>query len=140
MDLLQAMESRDAQGEVAATPFASRANERFLRAEVLASLGRTAEAVQWLAALGGGSVSEIALRAPSMLRQGELYERLGRRDDAIARYQRFVELWRDADPSLQQPVAEATRRLAMLRRCTSGATPPKPGGAIDSACSRSSRP
>ena len=116
LDLLQATESRDAQGEVAATPFASRANERFLRAEVLASLGRTAEAVQWLAALGDGSVSEIALRAPSVLRQGELYERLGRRDEAIARYQRFVELWKDADPSFQQPVAEATRRLATLRR------------------------
>ena len=74
MDLLQAMESRNAQGEVAATPFASRANERFLRAEILASLGRTAEAVQWLAALGDGSVTEVAevaLRAPSNLRQGE---------------------------------------------------------------------
>jgi len=61
-------------------------------------------------------MSEIALRAPSILRQGELYERLGRRDEAIARYQRFVELWKDADPSFQQPVAEATRRLATLRR------------------------
>src|SRR6185503_3799752 len=137
LDLLQATESRDAQGEVAATPFASRANERFLRAEVLASLGRTAEAVQWLAALGDGSVSEIALRAPSMLRPGELYERLGPRDEAIARSQRFVELWTGADPSFQLPVAEATRRLATLRRCASGATPPGSAGAIDTACSLS---
>lgn len=47
--LLEALESRDWQGEVTLTPFVSRANERFLRGEVLAALGRDAEALDWFA-------------------------------------------------------------------------------------------
>jgi predicted negative regulator of RcsB-dependent stress response len=42
--LLEAIEARDWQGDVAATPFVSRVNERFLRGEVLMALKRDADA------------------------------------------------------------------------------------------------
>jgi tetratricopeptide (TPR) repeat protein len=50
--------------------------------------------------------------APVLRRTGELYEARGDRTRAAARYQRFVDLWRNADPVLQPEVAEVKRRLA----------------------------
>ena len=47
-------------------------------------------------------------------RTGELYEARGDRTRAAASYQRFVDLWRNADPVLQPEVAEVKRRLAGL--------------------------
>ena len=48
-------------------------------------------------------------------RLGALYEAKGDRTRAIANYERFVELWRTADPELQPRVAEARRRIQLLR-------------------------
>jgi hypothetical protein len=70
--------------------------------------------LQWLAALGDGSITEIPLRAPSHLRQAEIYERLGERDLAGAHYQRFAELWSRSDAEFQRLVAAAKQRLAGL--------------------------
>jgi tetratricopeptide (TPR) repeat protein len=95
--LLEQMESRDSQGDVAAIPFVSRANERFLRGQVLESLGRNDEALRWFASLGDGAVSEIPLRAPAHLRQADIYERLGMRDEATRHASRAANLWRNAD-------------------------------------------
>jgi tetratricopeptide (TPR) repeat protein len=50
--------------------------------------------------------------APVLRRAGELYEAKGDRRRAAQAYQRFVELWRRADPVLQPQVAEVRRRLA----------------------------
>ena len=47
-------------------------------------------------------------------RLGELYEAKGNRQRAASHYQRFIDLWKDADPELQPRVAEARRRLARL--------------------------
>ena len=96
--LLEQMESRDSQGDVAAIPFVSRANERFLRGQVLESLGRYDEALRWFASLGDGAVSEIPFRAPAHLRQADIYERLGMRDEAARHASRAARLWRNADP------------------------------------------
>jgi tetratricopeptide (TPR) repeat protein len=112
--LLQALECRDSQADIALTPFATRASERFLRGELLASLGRDAEALPWFASLGTGSVTELPLRALSHLRQAELHERLGDRDQSAAHYAQFLALWRDADPEFQPLVDDARRRLARL--------------------------
>jgi tetratricopeptide (TPR) repeat protein len=114
--LLDSLESEDSQGDIAVIPFVSRANERYLRAELLASLGRNAEALQWFASLGSGSVTEIPLRALSELRQAEIHERLGHRDQATAHYARFLESWRDADREFQSFADTARRRLADLTR------------------------
>ena len=102
------------QGDIAATPFATRANERFLRAEILAALGRNAEALEWFASLGDGSVTEIPLRAISHYRQGEVLERLSRPRDASAQYARFLELWSNADPEFQQMVHSARQKMTAL--------------------------
>jgi serine/threonine-protein kinase len=52
--------------------------------------------------------------APVLRRTGELYETRGDRTRAAATYQRFVDLWRNADPELQPQVVEVKRRLALL--------------------------
>jgi DNA-binding SARP family transcriptional activator len=114
--LLQSLESSDSQGDIAVTPFVGRANERFLRGELLAALGRNAEALQWFASLGDGSVTEIPLRAPSHFRQAEIHERLGNRDQAARHYAQFLRLWSAADPEFQPLVDTARRRLASLSR------------------------
>ena len=109
--LLQAMENNDIQGEIAATPFVSRANERFLRGELLAATGRNDEALRWFTSLGDGSVTEIPLRAPSHLRQAEIYEHFRKPVQAAEHYRRFVELWSNADPMFHSAVQSARQRL-----------------------------
>jgi tetratricopeptide (TPR) repeat protein len=47
-------------------------------------------------------------------RLGELYEQRGNVPKAIEHYDRFIALWRGADPELQPRVAEVRRRLALL--------------------------
>jgi tetratricopeptide (TPR) repeat protein len=54
--------------------------------------------------------------APSHLRQAEIYDRRGDRDEAVKHYRRLVELWRNADPELQPVVDGARKRLAELER------------------------
>jgi tetratricopeptide (TPR) repeat protein len=57
-----------------------------------------------------------AVYMPHILqRLGALYEAKGDREKAIGYYERFVELWRNADPELQPRVAEARRRIELLR-------------------------
>lgn len=52
---------------------------------------------------------------PVVLRRlGQLYEARGDRDRALEYYGRFVDLWKDADPSLQPKVAETRRWIAQL--------------------------
>jgi serine/threonine-protein kinase len=45
---------------------------------------------------------------------GMICERLGERADAVRAYQRFVELWGEADPEVQPRVADARRRIVQL--------------------------
>lgn len=116
LGLLETLESRDSQGDIAVIPFVTRANERYLRGELLASLGRDGEALQWFASLGGGSVTEIPLQAPSHFRQAEIHERLGHRPEATRHYARVLELWRDADPEFRRLADSARQRLAKLTR------------------------
>ena len=52
--------------------------------------------------------------ASSLKRLGELYEEQGDRDNAIQYYNRFVELWDNADPELQPQVADVRGRIARL--------------------------
>jgi tetratricopeptide (TPR) repeat protein len=54
--------------------------------------------------------------APTLKRLGELYEQRGDRRRAADSYNRFVELWKNADPELQPSVREVRARLAQLAR------------------------
>jgi tetratricopeptide (TPR) repeat protein len=58
--------------------------------------------------------------AGSYKRLGELYEAKGDRDKAIASFEKFVEMWKDAEPELQPRVAEVRERLKKLRATTKG--------------------
>ena len=53
-------------------------------------------------------------RAAILKRLGELYEARNDRDNAIEYYNRFIELWKDADPELQPQLEDVRRRLAAL--------------------------
>jgi len=48
-------------------------------------------------------------------RLGPLYEEIGDTANALRHYERFVELWRNADPALQPRVELARNRVAALR-------------------------
>jgi tetratricopeptide (TPR) repeat protein len=52
--------------------------------------------------------------APSLKRLGELYESRGDRQRALEYYGRFMELWKEADPTLQPTVREVRARMAQL--------------------------
>ncbi len=54
--------------------------------------------------------------AGSHKRLGELYDAKGSTAKAIEHYQKFVDLWKDADPELQPKVREVRARLDALRR------------------------
>ena len=53
-------------------------------------------------------------RASSHERLGQLYEAKGNAAKAAEHYQKFIDLWKNADPELQPRVSEAKRRLAKL--------------------------
>jgi tetratricopeptide (TPR) repeat protein len=62
-----------------------------------------------------GEDPEDATFYPLALRRlGEFAEQRGDRASALGYYERFVDLWRDADPELQPEVAAARRRIAAL--------------------------
>ncbi len=52
--------------------------------------------------------------APTYRRLGELYEEKGDRTTAASYYQKFVDLWRDADPDLQPQVTAVKKKLAKV--------------------------
>jgi len=59
------------------------------------------------------TVDHYAL-ASTHKRIGELYEAKGERQKAVAHYQQFVDLWKNADAEFQPRVTEVKRRLARL--------------------------
>ena len=100
-----------------ASPFFSRALDRWLRAELEEELGRPTEALGWYATLSDGW-GEFLFAAPAHMRQAQIHEGLGEVDEAIDHYERFEALWADADPELQLLVEEA--RTARERLVGSG--------------------
>ena len=54
--------------------------------------------------------------AGSHKRLGELYDAKGNTVKALENYQKFVDLWKDADPELQPKVREARARIETLRK------------------------
>jgi DNA-binding SARP family transcriptional activator/tetratricopeptide (TPR) repeat protein len=97
-----------------ADAFEPEVHDRFLRAEALLALGRLGEAARWYASIAQRAAYEQVYLAPSELRLGEIAERQGELARAARHYQRFVDLWADADSALQPQVAAARHRLAAL--------------------------
>ena len=87
---------------------------RFLRGEALLELGKDDEARRWLENGFGRTPDFMTLRAPALLRLGDIYERKGERQKAIDAYARFVRLWSACDAPLRPAVDDARARLARL--------------------------
>lgn len=98
------------------SPYYAGAFDRFLRAELLSALGRDREALKWYENLASTSTGEMLLVPMALLGQARSHERLGNRAAAAADYDRFNELWRDADPTLQPMVEQARAARARLGR------------------------
>jgi DNA-binding SARP family transcriptional activator/TolB-like protein len=87
------------------SPLFGRLHERYLRAELLALLGREAEAETWLAALGEDSPHGFIYLAASHLRRAGLHRARGELHEARVHHDRFGELWQGGDPE-PRPVLE----------------------------------
>ena len=97
------------------SPFYAGAMGRMLRAELLFNAGRLEESLGWYRGLTENSTRELVFLGPSLLRQAEILERLGRGADAVPLLERFLQLWSEADPAFQPMVTEARDRLAMVQ-------------------------
>jgi eukaryotic-like serine/threonine-protein kinase len=63
----------------------------------------------------GSAVAAFVHSYPrSFYRLGQAHERVGEPEEALAAYQRFLELWKDADPELKE-FQDAQARVAALR-------------------------
>ena len=97
------------------SPFYTIANERYLRAELLYTLEKYEEALAYFNTLTY-SIFDILYLAPSHLKQGEIYEKLGQYEKAKKHYNRFIDLWQDCDPELRLMVEKAKQRLKQLNK------------------------
>jgi tetratricopeptide (TPR) repeat protein len=86
---------------------------RYARAELLFLLGRYDDAARWFLANQRFGGDEWI--APRMRRLGQIEERRGNKEKAVAYHSRFIELWKDCDPELRPQVEEAQARLAGLQ-------------------------
>jgi tetratricopeptide (TPR) repeat protein len=93
------------------SPFYANFLERYRHGELLMETGRLEEALPWLAMVAEASPEGLVYSAPSHRLQAMIYERLGEREEAAAHYQRFLELWQDCDPELQEMVLEVRQSL-----------------------------
>ncbi len=59
-------------------------------------------------------ISQSVWRPSTLRRLAELHEERGEREKAIDYYNKFIDLWQDADPELQPQVEEVKQRLARL--------------------------
>jgi len=95
--------------------FEVQALERYTLAEAQMAMGRHEEALPRYRNVLGTSTLELALLAPAHLRQAEIHERAGRREEAARHYRAFLALWDDPDPELVPTRDAARRALQRLR-------------------------
>lgn len=91
------------------------AHERFLKAELPHAVGREEEALALYGSFPREALDLVYL-APSQRRQAQIYERLGMKREAVSHYARFADLWKEAEPELQELVAQAQNAVTRLGR------------------------
>lgn len=89
--------------------------ERMLRAETLFRAGKFADAERWYASFPEFFGNDFPILAISQLRLGEIYDRLRRREEAVAAYSRFLEMWADCDIEYRPLLEQTRRRLIALQ-------------------------
>jgi len=86
--------------------------ERFLRGEILYSMGEYEEALMWFRSMRESI--QLLSNAIRFYHQARCLEALGDHELAIEDYRTFVELWRDCDPEQRHWTEDAKQRLATL--------------------------
>jgi tetratricopeptide (TPR) repeat protein len=77
--------------------------------------GRAREEYERIISLTLGRLHWADIYAKSFYMLGKIFEEKGWRGKAIEHYEKFLELWKDADPSIAE-VEDAKKRLAGLRK------------------------
>lgn len=103
---------------------------RFAQAEVFARLGDLRRAASLYESiqrkdlgLAFGADPRWPLYARSFLARGQLYEQLGDRPRAIAAYQEFLEIWKEAAPELRDQLRLAREGIIRLRDAPAQSVP-----------------
>jgi tetratricopeptide (TPR) repeat protein len=99
-EALAALDAADWEGPSAL--FAAEASDRFFRASLLESLGRTSEAVKWYSSIAERSAYELPYLAPAQLRLAGIAKAYGDTRAARAHTDRVAQLWRHADVAVRQ--------------------------------------
>jgi len=77
------------------------------------NLERAAEEFELITTLTWGRINDGDIYAKSFYMLGKIYEEVGKKREARRNYERFLELWKNADPGLPE-VDDARARLASL--------------------------
>jgi serine/threonine protein kinase/predicted negative regulator of RcsB-dependent stress response len=72
------------------------------------------EEYEKIISLTGGRLSWGDIYAKSFYMLGKIYEQKGQKDEAIEHYEKFLDLWKNADPGIAE-VEDARKRLAGLK-------------------------
>jgi tetratricopeptide (TPR) repeat protein len=102
-------------GQTLVSPFYARTTERFLRGELLQRVGRDDEALPWFEHIAENSPFEVALLPAALLMRGEIHAARGETAEATRLYERFLEMWNEADGVLQPVVSNTRERLDIVR-------------------------
>jgi tetratricopeptide (TPR) repeat protein len=78
------------------------------------NLDKARENYRWITTLTTGRQSYGDIYAKSFYRLGKIYENKGMKAKALEHYEKFLALWKDADPGIPE-VTEAKNRLSSLR-------------------------
>jgi len=95
---------------------------RLMKANLLLELGRYEEAEGWFATFPQliGPWDQLLFQAPAFRGRAEALDALGRYDEALHFYRRFVLRWKDADAHLQPQVETARQRIREIEAEAAG--------------------
>ena len=88
--------------------------DRFFRAELLQRAGRLGEALEAYSSVSDYSLDGLVYLPISHVRRGDIYMRMGDKAKAREHYAKFVAMWSDCDPDVQQLRSNVERRLSQL--------------------------
>jgi tetratricopeptide (TPR) repeat protein/predicted Ser/Thr protein kinase len=97
-----------------ASGFHAKVHARWARAEALAEIGRTEEALRWYGSFGEHTLYDLPYQAPAHYEMGRLLEAAGDSSAAAGHFRRFIEMWSDADQEFQPLLLEVSERLSLL--------------------------
>jgi serine/threonine protein kinase/tetratricopeptide (TPR) repeat protein len=99
------------------SPLHAQALDRFVMAELFAGAGRFDEALEAYGSLAGLDIHQGGLMylGPAYIRQAEIYEQLGDKEEAIEYYTRLLRVWENCDPELVTIREGARHELERLK-------------------------